>query len=71
MRPTPQRAEPLPAGTAAKPSELLTGSVDFVEPTFDEEEWREQSVEERGAGGRQVLGIALILLAVLWVAYTA
>ncbi len=71
MRPTPQRAEPLPAGTAAKPSELLTGSVDFVEPTFDEEEWREQSVKERGAGGRQVLGIALTLLAVLWVAYTA
>ena len=71
MRPNPQRAEPLPAGTAAKPSELLTGSVDFVEPTFDEEEWREQSVEKRGAGGRQVLGIALTLLAVLWVAYTA
>jgi hypothetical protein len=71
MRPNPQRTEPLPAGTAAKPSELLTGSVDFVEPTFDEEEWREQGVEERGAGGRQVLGIALTLLAVLWVAYTA
>ena len=72
MTPTPQRAEPLPvSGTPAKPSELLTSSVDFVEPSFDEGEWREQTVMERGAGGRQVLGIALTVLAALWVGYSA
>jgi ABC-type transporter Mla subunit MlaD len=72
MTPTPQRAEPLPpTGTPAKPSNLLTSSVDFVEPGFDDGTWQEQSMEERGAGGRQVLGAALTILSVLWIAYTA
>lgn len=72
MTPTPQRAEPLPTtGTPANPPELLTSSIDFVEPAFDEEQWREQAGEERGAGGRQVLGIALTILAAVWIAYTA
>ena len=72
MTPTPQRAEHLPpADDAAEPTNLLAGSIDFVEPTFDHHEWREQSAEEHGAGGRQVLGIALTLLAGLWLAYTA
>ena len=72
MTPTPQRAERLPkAQDAAEPIELLSAAADFVEPSFDEEQWREQSAEERGTGGRQILGTALTILAGLWVAYTA
>jgi hypothetical protein len=72
MTPNPQRTEPLPpAQEAAAPSNLLSGSVDFVEPSFDEEQWREQNAEERGAGGRQVLGTALTILAALWIGYAA
>jgi hypothetical protein len=72
MTPTPKRAERLPkAPDAAEPIELLSAATDFIEPSFDEDQWREQSAEERGTGGRQVLGTALIALAALWVAYTA
>ena len=72
MTPTPKRAERLRmSGNAAEPVELLSAAADFVEPSFDEEQWREQNVEERGTGGRQVLGIALTLSSALWVAYTA
>ena len=72
MTPTPKRAQSVPpAGTAANPTELLTSSVDFVEPSFDEEQWREQTVEERGSGGRQVLATGLVLLAALWIGYAA
>ena len=72
MTPTPQRAENLPpAEHAAEPTNLLSSSIDFVEPSFDHHEWREQSAEERGAGGRQVLGTALSIMATLWLAYTA
>src|SRR6476646_794799 len=72
MTPTPKRAEPLPkAPNAAEPIELLSAATDFIEPAFDENQWREQSVEERGAGGRHVLGVALSLLSVLWVGYIA
>jgi len=72
MTPTPQRAENLPpAEHAAETTNLLSSSVDFVEPSFDHEEWREQAAEERGAGGRQVLGVTLTVFAALWLAYTA
>ena len=72
MTPTPKRAEHLPpADDAAEPIELLSAAADFVEPSFDQEQWREQSAEERGAGGRQVLGTALAILAALWLAYAA
>jgi predicted nucleic acid-binding Zn-ribbon protein len=72
MTPTPKRAEHLPpADDAAESIGLLSAAADFVEPSFDEEQWREQSAEERGAGGRQVLGTALATLSVLWVAYSA
>jgi hypothetical protein len=72
MTPTPQRARTLPpAKNAAEPTNLLGSSVDFVEPRFDEEQWRERNAEERGAGGRHVLGIALTILAGLWLAYSA
>lgn len=41
-----------------------------VEPTFDRGEWTESRAEERGAGGRQVLGIALAILAAAWLAFS-
>ena len=72
MTPTPKRAEQLsPSTDAAEPTNLLASSVDFVEPTFDEEQWREQSADERGTGGRQVLATALAIIAGLWLAYAA
>ena len=50
MTPNPQRAAPLPpAENAAGPLELLNVAGDFVEPRFDEDQWREQAAEERGA----------------------
>ena len=67
MTPSPQRAEPLtPAVDTAEPLEL---NEPFTLPatSFDQEQW----TENRGAGGRQVLGIALSVLAALWLAYTA
>src|SRR5215210_9197911 len=67
MTPSPQRAEPLPpAIDAAEPLELTNEQI-VIEPSFDQEEW----VEQRGAGGRRVLGTALTTLAALWLAYTA
>jgi hypothetical protein len=72
MTSTPQRAEHLPpADDAAESTNLLSSSIDFVEPSFDHREWQEQAAEERGAGGRQVLGAGLTVLAALWLAYTA
>ncbi|MBA3836024.1 MAG: hypothetical protein H0X53_09355, partial [Sphingomonas sp.] len=40
-------------------------------PAFDELAWTESRDEHRGAGGRQVLGWALALLAGLWLGFTA
>lgn len=72
MRPTPKRAEHLPqGGDSAEPVELLNAAADFVEPSFDQDQWLHQAAEERGAGGRQVLAIALTMLAALWLAYSA
>ena len=72
MTPNPKRADPLPpAHDAAEPIELLSAAADFVAPSFDEEQWREQSAEERGTGGRRVLASALAVLAPLWVGYSA
>jgi hypothetical protein len=71
MTSTPQRAEPLsPIRSAAEPLELTRDEI-LVEPTFDQHQWQHQEAEERGAGGRQVLGTALTILAGLWLAYTA
>jgi archaellum component FlaC len=72
MTPTPKRAETLPpAQDAAETNNLLANSIDFVEPSFDQEEWQQRTAEERGTGGRQVLAGALAVLAALWLAYTA
>jgi len=72
MTPTPQRAESTPPATQPdEPLNLLSSSIDFVEPSFDEDQWLQQTAEERGAGGRQVLAVGLTILAALWLAYTA
>jgi len=71
MTPTPKRAESLPpADDAAETNNLLSNSVDFVEPSFDQDQRLERTAEERGSGGRQVLAGALAVLAALWLAYT-
>ncbi|MES2137166.1 MAG: hypothetical protein V4502_08935 [Pseudomonadota bacterium] len=71
MTPTPKRAEQLPpAIDTAEPLELTSEDV-FVQPSFDQEQWLHQAAEERGSGGRQVLGTALTIIAALWLAYTA
>src|SRR5438128_136444 len=71
MNPFARRAEPLPpAMEAAEPLEL-TEELTAVAPAFDREQWAESQAEERGAGGRQVLGTALAILAALWLAFSA
>jgi DNA repair exonuclease SbcCD ATPase subunit len=71
MTPNPQRAEPLPAPFEPEEPLDLTSDQIAVEPAFDRHEWAERSAEQRGAGGRQVLGITLSVLAALWLAYCA
>ncbi|HEY8591238.1 MAG TPA: hypothetical protein VIL42_00040 [Sphingomicrobium sp.] len=72
MTPTPQRAEPLQADPhAGEPLELT--SAEAYDSLAAEEQWLEapRAAEDRNAGGRQVLGIALAVLAALWLAYAA
>ena len=72
MTTNPKRAEHLPpADDAAEPTNLLASSMDFVEPAFDRRQWQDQAAERQGAGGRQVLGVALAVLSGLWLAYAA
>jgi len=77
MTPIPQRAEPLPpAIDAVEPleltsAELAPGADEEHEPWLQPTEESEAAVADRGAGGRQVLGITLGVLAILWVAYSA
>src|SRR5262245_34652307 len=59
-----------PATDEPEPLELTSADI-VVRPTFDSDQWAESQSEERGSGGRQVLGIALITLAALWLGYTA
>jgi predicted nucleic acid-binding Zn-ribbon protein len=71
MTSIPKRAEVPPlAIDDPEPLELRPDEM-LVEPSFDRDQWAEQSAEQRGSGGRQVLGTALIILGVLWLAYTA
>jgi predicted nucleic acid-binding Zn-ribbon protein len=74
MTPTPKRAEPLPPATDAAETLELTSADAIHGREAGEEEWLQPSespVRQLGAGGRQVLGIALAILAVAWIAYCA
>jgi predicted nucleic acid-binding Zn-ribbon protein len=71
MNPFAKRAEPLtPAMNEEEPLDLNVALMG-AEPTFDQEQWSESRAEERGAGGRQVLGTLLIVLTLLWLAFSA
>src|SRR6185369_3912235 len=65
--PRPQEEQPLEF-TADQPLELTSDQI-VAEPAFDRQQWSQNQVESRGAGGRQVLGTGLIVLAALWLAY--
>ena len=71
MNPLANRAEPL--SPAIEETEILELGSDHIpiETTFDEGYWRDSQAEARGAGGRQVLGAGLTILAALWLAFTA
>jgi len=70
MNPFAKSTEPVPpAFDNAEPLELSNELV--VTPSFDQDQWAESRAEERGAGGRQVLGVALILLTAAWLAFSA
>src|SRR5689334_19992618 len=71
MNPFAKHAEPFePAADPVEPLDL-TPEQAVIEPTFDPGQWEESRSEERGSGGRQVLGTGLIILAALWVGYIA
>ena len=63
MNPFAKHAEPeSPVQDEGEPLDL-TSALMSSEPSFDQEQWAESRAEERGAGGRQVLGILFALLA--------
>ena len=71
MTPSPKRADPLPPSVEdVEPLELTSDAI-ATQPRFDSNQWAESQAEAQGAGGRQVLGGALSILASLWLAYTA
>lgn len=59
-----------PAIEAVEPLELSSDDM-IAGDSFDQHAWTEQVAEERGAGGRAVMGWALALLAAAWLAYSA
>src|SRR5262245_1307129 len=75
MHPTRQAAaidpEPIrPVADEPEPLELTSADI-MVEPTFGADRWEDSQSEERGSGGRQLLGWTLALLAAAWLGYTA
>ena len=56
---------------ASEPLELTADLMIETDPAFDHGQWAESQSRPGGAGGRQVLGWALALLAALWLAYAA
>jgi ABC-type transporter Mla subunit MlaD len=69
MNPTPQRARTFPPRQIEEQPLELSAEQMVVEPTFDREQWSQNRLEAHGAGGRQVLGTGLVILAALWIAY--
>jgi hypothetical protein len=75
MTPTPQRAEPI-VPLREEPEPLDLTSADVLHEPSAETPWLQEagtveSAVEHGKGGRQVLGVTLTVLAVLWVGYCA
>lgn len=77
MTPIPKRADHLPSATDAAEPIDLSHAQEAVEPapaSESEEQWSEPSDSPdvgRTSGGRQVLAVALSILAALWLAYSA
>ena len=71
MNPFAKHADPLPPATDEAEPLDLTDAMVGVEPSFDREQWAENRAEERGAGGRQVLGVLLLGLSAAWLAFSA
>src|SRR3982751_6559573 len=71
MNPFANRAEPLRHADDESEPLILSNELLGTEPSFDQEQWSESKAEERGAGGRQVLAVALSLLAAGWLAFSA
>ena len=73
MTPTPQRAHMMGNAETAAAPESVDGELllENYAGEFDQPTWEHRVNEERGAGGRQVLGGTLIALAALWIAYVA
>lgn len=67
----PHHAERLPDAHAAVAQSTEEVAPQSHSSTFDEVAWTERRDEQRGSGGRAVLGWTLALLAALWLAYTA
>ena len=62
-----------PSPISDTPLQGGNGDAAPLEPGFDRMQWEEAEAETgaRGAGGRAVLGSALIVLGLLWMGYTA
>jgi DNA repair exonuclease SbcCD ATPase subunit len=71
MNPFAKHAEPVPETVNEADPLDLTNELMGVAPSFSQEQWAESQAEERGAGGRQVLGTVLTVLAVLWLGFSA
>jgi hypothetical protein len=78
MNPTPQRARAFPPRPVEEQPLELTNEIpleltneQMVETAFDAQQYSESREEEHGAGGRRVLGTGLVVLAALWLAFTA
>lgn len=71
MNPFANRAEPVPPQADQLEPLDLNNQLADAEPAFDQEQWAEHQAEQRGAGGRQVLGTSLIILAAAWLAFSA
>ena len=71
MNPFANRAEPVPSNEGAEPLDLSAYATPSFESGFDPQQWRESRAEERGSGGRKVLGLALSILAIAWLGFSA
>jgi len=64
------RASNAPAPETDMGVDMARSGADPEITAFDEAAWTERRDEQRGAGGRAVLGWALAVLAALWLGYT-
>ena len=72
MTTNPQRAGSVfPEAESGDPLELTNEQIVSIDEELGQPDWAAQTAEATRAGGRRVLGVALALLAALWIAYGA